>query len=46
MTDPRNALARAQRKKAEADAQLIEADRASAMAKKAVEALIPDVLKA
>jgi hypothetical protein len=46
MTDHRNALARAQRKKAEADAQLVEADRASAMAKKAVEALIPDVLKA
>lgn len=41
----RAALARAQRRKAEADAALVEAEKAAARAHKAVEALIPDVLK-
>ena len=46
LEDHRNALARAQRRKAEADAQLAEAQKIAARAKKAVEALVPDVLKA
>ena len=46
LEDHRNALARAQRRKAEADAQLVEAQKIAARAKKAVEALVPDVLKA
>lgn len=41
----RAALARAQRRKAEADAALGEAEKAAARAHKTVEALIPDVLK-
>jgi hypothetical protein len=46
LEDHRNALARAQRRKAEADAQLVEAQKIAARAKKAVEALVPDALKA
>jgi len=46
LEDHRNALARAQRRKAEADAQHVEAQKIAARAKKAVEALVPDVLKA
>ncbi len=42
----RNALARAKRRKAEAEGQLVEAEKAAAKAKKAVEALVPEVLKA
>jgi hypothetical protein len=44
--DHRNALNRARRRKAEAEDQLVEAEKAAAKAKKAVEALVPDVLKA
>lgn len=41
----RAALARAQRRKAEADAALVEAEKVAARAHTAVEALIPEVLK-
>jgi len=46
LEEHRTALARNQRRKAEADAQLVEAEKVSAKAKKAVELLVPDVLKA
>lgn len=46
LQDHRNALARNQRRKAEAEGQLVESQKAAARAKKAVEALLPDVLKA
>lgn len=42
----RAALARALRRKADAEAQLTEAERAAARAARAVEALVPEVLKA
>lgn len=41
----RLALARAQRRKAEAEAALVEAEKDTARCRKAVDALIPDVLK-
>jgi hypothetical protein len=44
--DHRAALARAERRKAETDAQLVEAEKVAAKAKKAVDALVPEVLKA
>ena len=46
LQERRAALARAQRRKAEAEARLVEAEKAAARARKAVEALIPEVLKA
>jgi hypothetical protein len=46
LEEHRTALARNQRRKAEADAQLVEAEKVSAKAKMAVEALVPEVLKA
>jgi len=46
LQDHRNALARNQRRKAEAEGQLVESQKAAARAKKAVEALVPEVLKA
>jgi len=45
LQDHRNALARSQRQKAEADSQLAELQKVAGRAKKAVEALVPDVLK-
>jgi chromosome segregation ATPase len=42
----RTALARNQRRKAEAEGQLVEVKKAATKARKAVEALVPDVLKA
>jgi hypothetical protein len=44
--DHRRALARAQRRRAEAEAQLTEAEKIAARAARAVEAIISDVLKA
>lgn len=46
LQEHRAALARAQRRKAEADAALVEAEKTAARAHKTVEAMIPDVLKA
>ena len=46
LEEHRTALARNQRRKAEAEAQLAEVEKAAARAKKAVEALVPDALKA
>ena len=46
LEEHRTALARNQRRKGEAEAQLAEAEKAAARAKKAVEALVPDALKA
>ena len=46
LQEHRAALARAHRRKAEAEARLVEAEKAAARARKAVEALIPEVLKA
>jgi chromosome segregation ATPase len=44
--DHRNALARAERRKTEIEGQLVEAEKTAARARKAVDALIPDVVKA
>lgn len=46
LQEHRAALARAQRRKAEAEAALVEAQKAAAVARKAVDALVPEVLKA
>jgi hypothetical protein len=46
LEEHRTALARNQRRKAEAEGQLAEAEKAAARTKKAVEALVPEVLKA
>jgi hypothetical protein len=46
LEDHRRALARAQRRRAEAEAQLTEAQKVAARATRAVEAMIGDVLKA
>jgi predicted nucleic acid-binding Zn-ribbon protein len=46
LQDHRNALTRAQRRKAEAEAQLTEAERNAARARRAVDELIQDVLNA
>lgn len=46
LQEQRTALARAQRRKSEADSVLADADKAATVARKAVEALISDVLKA
>lgn len=46
LQDHRNALQRAQRRKAEAEAQLTEAERNAARARRAVDELIPEVLNA
>jgi chromosome segregation ATPase len=46
LEEHRTALVRNQRRKAEAEAQLVEVKKAATKARKAVEALVPDVLKA
>lgn len=46
LQEHRTALARAQRRKSEADSVLADAEKAAAVARKAVETLIADVLKA
>lgn len=46
LQEHRNALARAQRRKAEAEAALVEAEKVAARCRKAVEALVPEVIKA
>lgn len=46
LQDHRNALASAQRRKAAADADLVEAEKVAARCRKAVEALVPEVIKA
>lgn len=46
LQDHRLALARAQRRKEAAEAELVEAEKAAAKARKALDAIIPEVLKA
>lgn len=46
LEEHRNALARAQRRESEAQARLLEAEKRAALAQKAVDVLVPEVLKA